>query len=74
MILEYSSSRRRFVQGMSEPFGEGAVESVIRNRRRSGRGVHPARALRRTEIGDAGVIAIDDDENVVIVTVIAGRD
>ena len=28
----------------------------------------------RAQNGDAAVVAVDDDENVVIVTVIAGRD
>lgn len=58
---------------MSEPLGEGAIDRVIRKRRKDGRGVRPARALRRTGEGDVGVVAIDD-ENVVIVTAIAGRD
>jgi len=74
LLLEYSSSRRRFGQRLSEPRGEGAVKRIIRKRRKDGRGVGPARARHRTEEGDAVVVAIDDDENVVIVTVIAGRD
>ena len=58
---------------MREPPGEDAVYRVIPKRRKDGRGVRPVRALRRPGEGDVGVVAIDD-ESVVIVTVIAGRD